>query len=171
MSSSTDTMTDQQVTGREQALWRQVVIMRRKIERALEKRLQADASISVADFEILSTLCDAVDNRLRARDLADVLGWEKSRLSHQVTRMESRGLVRREECPTDLRGTWVVISDEGHQAAGRGMHGHDEVLREHFASLSDREQDELGERIARVIRAADPGACKVAEAVLRTTGS
>lgn len=147
-------------------LWRDIVILRRKVERALEHRLQRDAAVSVADFEILTTLCGAPDGRLRARDLADVLGWEKSRLSHQVTRMQGRGLVTRQECPTDLRGTWIVISEEGHAAAARGLDGHAEVLREHFAVLDDVERSELDERVARVIRSTDPVACDLAETVL-----
>lgn len=159
-------MTEVTQAGVEQSLWRDIVILRRKVERALEQRLQRDASISVADFEILTTLCGAPDGRLRARDLADVLGWEKSRLSHQVTRMQGRGLVTRQECPTDLRGTWVVISDDGHSAAGRALDGHAEVLREHFSALEPEEQSELDERVSRVIRATDPAACELAGEVL-----
>ena len=98
------------------AMWREATTMRSGVERALEQRLQRDAGISGADFDVLHSLADAEDHRLRAGALAESLGWEKSRISHQVRRMTERGLVERAECPTDLRGTyfkrfWLVRPD------------------------------------------------------------
>ena len=94
------------------SVWRSFVMMRRQLDRALEHRLQEDAGISGPDFEILLSLFKAPDNQLRARDLVELLGWEKSRVSHQVTRMVARGLVEREVCrlggPQDVAGLGLV---------------------------------------------------------------
>ena len=87
-----------EVTEEEWAVWRTFYAMRRQLDRALEDQLQRDAGISGADYEILLALFTSRDRRLRSRDLVDRIGWEKSRISHQVTRMESRGLVERSEC-------------------------------------------------------------------------
>jgi len=63
-----------------------------------------DAGISQADFIVLGRLSEAPDRRLRTGELAELLAWEKSRVSHQLKRMVQRGLVTREECGDDARG-------------------------------------------------------------------
>lgn len=110
------------------AMWRSVTAMRSNVDRALEQRLQRDAGISGADFEILHSLSVAEGTRLRAGALAESLGWEKSRISHQVRRMAERGLVERADCPTDLRGTWVVLTEAGADAFATASCGYVETL-------------------------------------------
>jgi DNA-binding MarR family transcriptional regulator len=127
------------------AMWREVTTMRARVERALEQRLQRDAGISGADFDVLHSLADAEDHRLRAGALAEVLGWEKSRISHQVRRMAERGLVERADCPTDLRGTWVVLTDAGADAFATGSCGYVETLDAVFFSQLD-DEDKVGLR-------------------------
>lgn len=119
------------------ALWRDFSAMRSTVERALEQRVQRDASISVADFDVLRGLSEAEGRRLRAGALAEALGWEKSRISHQVRRMADRGLLERAGCPTDGRGTWVVLAEAGAEAFAAASCGYVEVLRR---SLFDRLQ-------------------------------
>ena len=126
------------------AMWREVSSMRSGIERALEQRLQRDAGISGADFDVLHSLVDAEGHRLRAGALAESLGWEKSRISHQVRRMTERGLVERAECPTDLRGTWVVLTPAGADAFATASCGYVETLEQVFFSrLRDDEKTGL----------------------------
>ncbi|MGN6444514.1 MarR family winged helix-turn-helix transcriptional regulator [Amnibacterium sp.] len=122
------------------AMWREMTAMRAGIERALEQRLQRDAGISGADFDVLHSLSVAVDNRLRAGALAESLGWEKSRISHQVRRMADRGLVERADCPTDLRGTWVVLTASGADAFARASCGYVETLDRVLFSRLDAEE-------------------------------
>lgn len=110
------------------AMWRELTAMRAGVERALEQRLQRDAGISGADFDVLHSLSTAEGNRLRAGALAESLGWEKSRISHQVRRMADRGLVERADCPTDLRGTWVVLTAAGADAFATASCGYVETL-------------------------------------------
>jgi DNA-binding MarR family transcriptional regulator len=118
-------------------MWRGFVAMRRSLDRALEQRLQADAGISTADFDVLHALSRAEGHRLRAGALADALGWEKSRISHQVSRMAARGLLERAECPTDARGTWVLLAAPGADALATATCGYVEVLQQtFFAPLS-----------------------------------
>ena len=127
------------------AMWREVTTMRATVERALEQRLQRDAGISGADFDVLHSLADAEGHRLRAGALAESLGWEKSRISHQVRRMTERGLVERQECPTDLRGTWVVLTSAGADAFATASCGYVETLDQvFFSQLGD--DDKVGLR-------------------------
>ena len=133
------------------AMWRELTAMRVGVDRALEHRLQRDAGISAPDFDVLRSLADAEGHRLRAGALAESLGWEKSRISHQVRRMAERGLVEREDCPTDLRGTWVVLSDAGADAFATASCGYVQTLdRVLFARLDAEERSTL-RRIASTV--------------------
>jgi DNA-binding MarR family transcriptional regulator len=149
------------------ALWKGFQAMRRELDRALEQRLQADAGISGPDFEILLPLFRTRDNQLRARDLAELLGWEKSRISHQVTRMVTRGLLERRECPTDLRGTWVVLTPNGRRAVLSASRGNaTELRRLFFDLLRPEEKAVLAAAAERVVDAVNPRSCERADEIL-----
>ncbi|BDZ47642.1 MarR family winged helix-turn-helix transcriptional regulator [Naasia aerilata] len=149
------------------SVWRAFQAMRRELDRAVEQRLHADAGISGPDFEILLSLFRAADNQLRARDLGELLGWEKSRVSHQVTRMVARGLLERRECPTDLRGTWVVLLPEGRRAVLRASRGNaTELRRLFFDVLTPAEKATLNELSERIVDIANPASCARADEIL-----
>jgi len=133
------------------AMWREVTAMRTGVDRALEHRLQRDAGVSAADFDVLRSLTDAEGHRLRAGALAESLGWEKSRISHQVRRMADRGLVEREDCPTDLRGTWVVLSEAGADAFATASCGYVETLDRVLFSRLDADDRATMRRIAAAV--------------------
>ena len=133
------------------AMWREVTAMRSNVDRALEQRLQRDAGISGADFDVLHSLSVAEGNRLRAGALAESLGWEKSRISHQVRRMAERGLVERADCPTDLRGTWVVLTSAGADAFATASCGYVETLDQVLFSRLDAEDKARLHRVASTV--------------------
>ena len=93
------------------------------------KELQDDAGLSAPDFEVLVHLTDSPAGRMRVTDLARLLQWERSRLSHHVTRMESRRLVQRVECAEDGRGAFVVITPQGRAAIEQAAPGHVTTVR------------------------------------------
>lgn len=151
-----------ELTPREWALWRAFTLMSRQLAGVVDQRLRSDAQISTADFEILHALESSEQHRARARDLADLLTWEKSRISHQVTRMVQRGLVARTECETDLRGTWVTIAPAGREALARALPGYQRELHERFTSnLDGAEAMEFVAMALKVIQATDPLTCQV----------
>lgn len=153
------------VSDREWKVWRVFTTMRRQLDRAVEQRLQADAGISRSEFEILMALWDAPEKRLRARDIAEIIDWEKSRISHQVTRMEARGLVERAECSDDLRGTWVSITDAGHEAVSGATRDHEAAIRSLFFDvLSEDEQEMMLDVSRRVLDMMAPPACQILKA-------
>ncbi|HEY7813900.1 MAG TPA: helix-turn-helix domain-containing protein, partial [Nakamurella sp.] len=88
----------------EQRAWRALQQFGAPLAAALNRQLLADSSLSSADYQVLVVLTETTGGVLRAGELGRETGWEKSRLSHHLKRMEARGLVRREECLTDGRG-------------------------------------------------------------------
>ncbi len=121
-------------------LWRTMRATNEQLGRELDRQLQRDAGISQADYGILVTLFEAPDRQLRTGELGDVLAWEKSRVSHQVARMEARGLVERVVCESDGRGTWVTLATEGKRALLGAMRQHATAIRELFLDELDAEE-------------------------------
>ena len=90
--------------------------MERRLNTQVNRELQRETGLSGADYEVLVNLSEAPDGRLRPFELGRATEWEKSRLSHHLTRMEERGLVKREACPTDNRGAHIVLTAKGRKA-------------------------------------------------------
>ncbi len=142
---------------REQRAWRGYLAMQARLQARLNRRLQDDSGLSLPDFDVLVALTDrggAGPNsrvRVRVHELADTLQWERSRLSHQLSRMQRRGLVEREDCEDDARGAFVVLTDEGRRAIERAAPPHVEAVRELvFDGLDDGQVDALA-RIAEIV--------------------
>ena len=149
-------------TPTEWEAWRKFTSMRHQLDRAIERQLQRDAGISAADYSVLVNLFDSPDKQLRANELSLVLGWEKSRLSHQVSRMEKRGLIERRECETDLRGTWITITADGKRAALGAMRDHATALRTYFFNaLTADELAVMQTASSKILDALAPEICEV----------
>lgn len=130
----------------------------RRLDRALDHAVQQGAGISIPEFEILIGLHRDPGHRLRIRDIAAGIGWEKSRVSHQVTRMVSRGLLERADCPSDGRGNWVVMTIEGRRAVLSGIRAHTRALEDLFWRPVGTDADTLRSVSARVLDAIGPDA-------------
>ena len=98
----------------------------------LTDQLQRDAGLSGPEYAVLVALSYAPDGVLRARELCTELAWDRSRLSHLVGRMEKRGLVTREQCSQDLRGTMLRLTDAGRAAVDDAAPEHSEAIRQYF---------------------------------------
>ncbi|TYL55085.1 MarR family transcriptional regulator [Nocardioides sp. BGMRC 2183] len=91
--------------------------------------MQASSGLSLADYEILVALTDVEGGTLRMFELGERLGWEKSRVSKQVSRMTTRGLVRRRECLDDRRGAFVDLTEAGAAAIEAAAPDHVDLVR------------------------------------------
>lgn len=120
--------------------WRAYRRMRALLDLQLGRDLAHDSGFSDADYDVLSNLSEAKGRRMRLSELAALMLWSKSRLSHHVTRMEQRGLVTRRDCESDARGADVVLTDAGWAAIVSAAPGHVESVREHFINLLSDEQ-------------------------------
>ena len=113
----------------EQRAWRGLLQMTTKLEARLNRELQEAGGLSLADYEVLVPLSEAPQGRLRVFELASDLGWERSRLSHHLGRMQRRALVTREDCAADRRGAFVVLTDQGRTAIEEAAPAHVETVR------------------------------------------
>ena len=101
---------------------------------------------------------------MRTGELGEVLGWEKSRVSHQVARMEVRGLVERVECESDGRGTWVTLAADGSRALLGAMREHAAAINDLFLSELEPDEKEILRRASqRVLEKLNPEACAIIE--------
>jgi|GEM_PF-80257 len=125
---------------REDRGWRSFVSMQAHLRAVLRKDLQQQTGLSDADYAVLVHLSEAPDGRLRPFELGDAADWEKSRLSHHLTRMERRGLVERQICPSDSRGAFVALTPAGRAAIELAAPLHVEQVRQWFISALTPEQ-------------------------------
>jgi DNA-binding MarR family transcriptional regulator len=138
--------------AREAHLWQSYRDLYRELTGALEARLVRNSGLSGADYALLHPLSVSECGVLRTRDLGRSIGWERSRLSHQVSRMEKRGLVLREECESDARGSMVRLTEAGRAAIEAAAPDHVEAVRGFvFDVLSREEQDTLASLLDRVL--------------------
>ena len=128
--------------GAEARAWRGYLRMHSRLWAELGRELVRDSGLSVTDYDVLVILSETAGHRLRMRELGAQLLWEKSRLSHHVTRMERRGLVSREDCPTDARGAFVALTPAGLRAIEDAAPAHVGNVRRHFFDHLSREQVE-----------------------------
>jgi DNA-binding MarR family transcriptional regulator len=117
---------------REMAAWSGFMTMRFKLLAHLARELQRQTGLSEADYDVLVALSDAPEQRLRLGELGARLDWEKSRLSKQISRMSTRGLVAREDCVTDSRGAFAVLTKAGRTAIEAAAPIHVELVRTWF---------------------------------------
>jgi DNA-binding MarR family transcriptional regulator len=101
---------------RQQQVWQAYLHLNQHLYAFLGQELVRDSGLSGADCQVLHPLSEAPGDLLRARELGTEIGWDRSRLSHHLTRMEKRGLVAREECVEDGRGLMVRLTGRGRKA-------------------------------------------------------
>jgi DNA-binding MarR family transcriptional regulator len=135
----------------EQACWRAYLDMTAKLNAQLNREMQEQSGISIADFSVLVQLSEHVDGRMRVLELARALGWEKSRLSHQLNRMQVRGLVERSNCNEDRRGAFVVLTEDGRRTVESAAPQHVESVRRYLFDQLSPEQVAALDTIARTV--------------------
>lgn len=144
------------LSDEEQALWRAWLAVEHDFPAALARQLSTESQLSMPDYVVLVHLTESDDGRLRASELASQLVWERSRLSHHIARMETRGLVARQECTEDKRGAFVVVTDRGRQALADAAPGHVRAVRRHFIDALDGADRKALKRILGKITATLP---------------
>jgi DNA-binding MarR family transcriptional regulator len=125
----------------EERTWRSLQFMQLRLTAELSRQLSENSELSYPDFIVLVALTNA-DGRMRIFELANHIGWEKSRLSHHIGRMSLRRLVTREKCDSDRRGAFVVVTKRGRKELELAAPGHFDAVRRLF--LDQLTPDQLG---------------------------
>jgi DNA-binding MarR family transcriptional regulator len=133
--------------------WNGYQQMRVRLGERISRELARETGLSEADFEILSALIESDDESVRSIALRCGLQWEKSRLSHQLRRMEQRGLVSREACFEDNRGSMVRITPLGRELAHKAKAVHEQTLQRYFFDALNENQLHALDEIAGTVLA------------------
>jgi DNA-binding MarR family transcriptional regulator len=149
---------------REQHAWRAFIAMHSQLQVRLQQEMKREHDLSGADYSVLVGVSEAPCSRIRAHELGAGLQWEKSRLSKQITRMEERGLLERQQCPTDARGSFVALTGLGRAAIEHAAPFHVRQVRAHFIDVLSPEQlDQLDAIATAILGHLDAEACGTGE--------
>ena len=116
------------LSAEQQRVWRNYLTMGAALEAEMNRQLQRDCGLSLADYDVLVALEEL--DVCRVNELGERLGWEQSRLSHQLRRMRTRGLVERHGADDDRRGATIELTDAGREALESAAAGHVDLVRE-----------------------------------------
>jgi DNA-binding MarR family transcriptional regulator len=142
------------LSGREERAWRALQFMQMRLEGELARQLAAESGLSYPDYLVLVALTDSEDGQLRSFELGEILGWEKSRLSHHVARMADRDLVKKVKCESDRRGAYVAVTRAGRRALEAAAPGHVAAVRRLFVDpLTAAQLDAIGDAAETVLAA------------------
>jgi DNA-binding MarR family transcriptional regulator len=136
---------------REQRAWRGYIALSTEVQRRVARQLQRETGLTSAEYAVLVSLSEAPGGRLRMFQLRHAAEWEKTRLTHQITRMTARGLVAREPCVTDSRGAFVVLTEAGWRAIEAAAPRHVAHVRHWFFDALQPEQVDALIDISRAI--------------------
>ena len=127
------------LTPDQQRAWLAYMRVQLRLVYEMNRQLQADSDLSLADYDVLNALRYAPGGRMRISMLAAQIGWERSRLSHHVRRLASRALVEFRPAPADRRATEITLSDKGWDEITHASSGHIDLVRRLFFDGLPRE--------------------------------
>jgi DNA-binding MarR family transcriptional regulator len=131
--------------------WKALIVLSQLLPGALDRQLQADSGLAHSDYAVLATLSAAPDRRLRMSDLAALMDYSQSRLSHAMTRIEKAGWVRREPCLEDKRVLYAALTEGGQAVLEEAAPGHvahvQKLVFDHLNAAQVRQLKTIAERI------------------------
>ena len=137
--------------------WRAFLSAHAKVIRLLEEEMGREQGLPLSWFDVLAHLEGATEGRLRMQELASSLVISRSGLTRLFDRIAGAGLVAREACAEDRRGTYAVITPQGRSVLKRVVPGHFRAVDEHFSRhLSDGDARAISRALAKVL-GASPG--------------
>ena len=151
------------LTEPELAAWKGFQRMYAHLTGTLAHDLAVHSELSMPDYQVIAVLCDQPGATMRAGELGRELGWEKSRVSHHVARMEARGLVERQRCPSDRRGLFIALTPHGRSVQASAAPSHVAAVRRWFVDRLTSDQlaamAAVADRVVGALAGADPPPC------------
>jgi DNA-binding MarR family transcriptional regulator len=135
------------LSGQEETLWRAYLSVNTHLLERLDHELQQRSQLSITDFDILASLAEAAQHRLRMSELAERVLVSRSRLTYRVDRLVGLDLVARQECEDDRRGLFAILTDSGAKALAEATPGHVHDIQAWFLSAIGSEEHEILSRL------------------------
>jgi len=130
----------------QQRVWRVFLAVQSLLPVSLDAQLSREAGMSHSSYIVLALLSEAPRRALRMSSLASAVTMSPSRVSHAVSRLEERGLVRRERASDDARGNWAILTDDGYDVLAAAAPGHAAAVKDLvFGGLSDEQLMQMGQ--------------------------
>jgi DNA-binding MarR family transcriptional regulator len=131
--------------------WLNYMQVYHRLEYEMNRHLQSECGLSLGDYTVLNALSNAQDRRMQLTSLATTVGWERSRLSHHLQRMTTRGLVERTRSTSDRRATDAVLTDAGWDTLSAAAPKHVAWVRTlFFAGITPEQEAQLADILATV---------------------
>lgn len=135
----------------QQTVWRAYILGSARLNEKLDADLR-QFGLDLAEYEILVTLSESPQRRVRMSELADAVHHSRSRLTHTISRMEKDLLVQRESCPTDRRGVWAHLTDHGMDLLRTAAPSHVEAVRRNLVeAITPEDYEALGRAFATIV--------------------
>lgn len=132
--------------------WRAFLQAQASVLRRLERELAEETDLPLTWYDVLVQLNEH-DGRIRIGELAEHLLVSRSATTRFVDRLERNGLISREPCVEDRRGTWVVLTDAGFNALRAATPVHLRGVQTYFADLlSSEDADNLAHLLRKLAR-------------------
>jgi DNA-binding MarR family transcriptional regulator len=145
------------LTPQEQRSWRSLLTAMARLNEQLSADLVRQHEMTLADYEVLSRLSESPERRVRMAELAEQRVSSRSRLTHQIGRLEQQGFVTRSACEDDRRGTWAQLTDKGFAKVEAVAPDHVDAVRELLISrMSAEEFSTIGIALERVLTGLNP---------------
>lgn len=139
------------LTKDQQVHWRSWITASTVLHEVLSRELQEEFGLTITDYEILVRLSESPNRQMRMSDLAAKTLLSRSRLSHQIDRLEDRGLVNRRTCEDDRRGQNCTMTNKGWDTLVAAAPLHVSGVRRHFVDqLTDAEYEALGKALGKI---------------------
>jgi len=142
-------MTTKPLSPRELRVWHAFLLMSEDVLGRVGRDIAQATGLSGPEFGVLSRLIGIGKGEMRQQALARVMGWDKSRLSHQLTRMQERGLIVRR--PTDGNAVLVVLTQLGREKLDAARPVHAESVRRNLLSCLTPEQVDTLVRVSNLL--------------------
>lgn len=139
MSREPNDASPQWLTAEQLDAWKSLVLLMARLPVVLEEQLKCDAELSYLEYQAMAGLSDQAGHTMRMSELAQLTNAELSRVSHLMSRLERRGLVRRETDPTDRRFTNAILTNAGYARLVAAAPGHVTKVRELVIDALDPE--------------------------------
>jgi len=147
------------LTAEELDSWLSLVRLMTWLPWLIDQQLQRDSSLAMVDYQVMAMLSESPQRTMRLSSLAEVTNASLSRLSRVVTRLENRGLVRREPDPTDGRFTRAILTEEGFHTLAEAAPRHVALVRSLVIDVLSPEQlRRLGRDAERIMARIDTSA-------------